>query len=73
MNEPTYGIPEPYAGEGKERVNALDGERQEIAHTLGTEHPLFKLGDGALRSHDIDELRVARAAVLGWRDLALER
>jgi hypothetical protein len=61
-----YAIPAPYVGEGNELLNTLDGERQEIAHTLGTEHPLFKLVDGALRSADIDELRVARAAAAGW-------
>lgn len=66
MTEPTYGIPESYAGEGKELANTLGGERQEIAHALGTEHPLFKLVDGALHSMDVDELRVARAATNGW-------
>lgn len=43
-------------------MNILDGERQEIAHVLGTEHPLFTLVDGAMKSMDLDELRVARAA-----------
>jgi hypothetical protein len=61
-----YARPAPYAGEGDDLLNDLDGERQQIAHTLGTEHPLFKLVDGALRSADIDELRVARAASDGW-------
>ncbi len=61
-----YAIPAPYVGEGNELLNTLDGERQEIAHALGTEHPLYKLVDGALRSADIDELRTARAAAAGW-------
>jgi hypothetical protein len=63
---PAYRPAEPYTREARELVNTLDGERQEIAHALGTEHPLFKLVDGALRSDDIDELRVAYVAASGW-------
>lgn len=66
MSGPSYGVPESYPGEVRELVNILDGERQEIAHVLGTDHPLFMLVDGALRSHDTDELRVAYAATNGW-------
>ncbi len=73
MDEPTYRSPEPYIREGRELMNSLDGHRQQIALDLGDEHPLFELVDRALRSADIDRLRVARAAVLGWRDLVLER
>ncbi len=68
MDEPTYRSPEPYIREGRELMNSLDGHRQQIALDLGDEHPLFELVDRALRSADIDRLRVARAAVLGWRD-----
>lgn len=57
---------EPQIGEERELFNTLDGERQEIAHTIGTDHPLFRLVDSALTSGDIDELRVARAATGGW-------
>jgi hypothetical protein len=46
--------------------NKLDGERQEIARDLGTDHPLFKLVDGALSAGGIDELRVASAACDAW-------
>ncbi len=56
-------------GELRDAFNALDGSRQEIADALGTEHPLFRLVDGALRSGDLDELRTARAAVAGLDDL----
>jgi hypothetical protein len=65
-DERTYVIPEPYTREVRELVNTLDGERQEIALSLGTEHPLFKLVDGALRGDDIEELQVAYVAARGW-------
>jgi hypothetical protein len=61
-----YYPPEPLVGELRDLLNLLDGERQELAADLGTDHPLFRLVDDALRSQDIDELRVARAACDGW-------
>lgn len=61
-----YYPPEPLVGEMRELLNTLDGDRQEIAEDLGVDHLLFKLVDEALRSGDIDELRVARAACEGW-------
>jgi hypothetical protein len=73
MDETTYRSPEPYIREGRELMNVLDGERQAIGNDLGDEHPLFVLVDEALRSHDIDRMRVARAAQLAWRDLVPER
>ena len=57
---------EPLVGEMRDLLNFLDGERQELAADLGTGHPLFRLVDAALRSQDIDELRVAQAACEGW-------
>ena len=61
-----YARPAPYVGEAGDLLYTLDGERQAIAHTLGTEHPLYRLVDGALRSGDVHELRTARAASDGW-------
>ena len=58
--------PEPYPGELRDRTSFLDGERQQIGVGLGTDHPLYTLVDGALRSSDVDELRVAHAAVHDW-------
>jgi hypothetical protein len=56
---------EPYAGELRDLMNELDGRRQEVAHDLGTEHPLFGLIDSALRYGDLEHLRTARAAGYG--------
>jgi len=61
-----YARPPPYVGEAGDLLYTLDGERQAIAHTLGTKHPLYRLVDGALRSGDVHELRTARAASDGW-------
>jgi hypothetical protein len=52
----------PYPGEIEDLTNDLDGRRQQVAEELGIEHPLFRLLDGSLRSGDVEELRVARAA-----------
>jgi hypothetical protein len=49
-------------GELRDLTNTLDGLRQEVAHRLGTEHPLFRLMDEALTSGDLEVLRVARVA-----------
>ncbi len=60
-----YAYPN-YPGEMRDLYNGLDGARQVIGQALGEGHPLFRLVDGALRSGDLDELRVAQAADIGW-------
>jgi len=56
---------DPYPGELRDLTNDLDGRRQEVAQAVGTDHPLFKLLDGAVRSGDLEELRTASAASYG--------
>jgi hypothetical protein len=53
---------DPYPGEARDMTDTLDGKRQQVAQHLGTEHPLFHLIDEALRSGDLEALRVACAA-----------
>jgi hypothetical protein len=58
---------EPYPGEIEDLANVLDGRRQQVAEDLGTEHPLYRLLDESLRTSDVEELRVARAASESFR------
>jgi hypothetical protein len=53
---------EPYPGEVEDLTSVLDNRREQVREDLGTEHPLFRLLDASLRSGDVEELRVARAA-----------
>jgi hypothetical protein len=73
----SYDCHPNYPGEMRDLYNGLDGERQAIGQGLGESHPLFRLVDGALRSGDLDELRVAQAANIGWtsgdRDTAVNQ
>ena len=52
-----------YPGEGRDLVNYLDGERQEIAHTLGTDSSLFQQVNTALLSFEIPTMRAAVNAI----------
>ena len=47
----------------RDMVNLLDGHRQDLAHTLGTVHPLFRQVDDALRSWNADLMADALSAV----------
>jgi hypothetical protein len=58
---------EPYPGEIEDLANVLDGRRQQVAEDLGTEHPLYRLLDESLRTSDVEELRLARAASESFR------
>lgn len=48
-----------YPGELRDLSNALDGYRQQAAHELGVNSPLFRLIDGALRLCDAPAMREA--------------
>lgn len=52
-----------YPGERRDLVNSLDGERQEIAHTYGTDSSLFQQVNTALLSFEIPAMRAAMRAI----------
>lgn len=48
-----------YPGEAYDLADSLDGFRQQAAHELGVDSPLFRLVDGALCLWDAPAMRAA--------------
>ena len=58
---------EHYAGQRRDLLNLLDGDRQVLGNELGPDHPLFRLVDDAMRRCDAFSMEEALKAVERWR------